>query len=157
MQSTLLRAPKTLKENCHYFPWHNLKTALAGVHVVSATYMFCLLHLCKNFSRSKNLKRKSLTIVSLLKCTTFNPSKIIHKLWECVTNCTRMDDLHICDLMRLVYWVYIKHARKSFLQTYCTNDIKKHPFRKVFQSAKQFCSLFVLNFGLKMREQILHI
>ena len=54
------------------------KIALAGVHVVSATCMFCLLQLCKTFSRSKSLKRNSLTKVSLLKSTTFNVSKIIH-------------------------------------------------------------------------------
>ena len=54
------------------------KIALAGVHVVSATCMFCLLQLCKTFSRSKSLKRNSLTKVSLLKSTTFNPAKLIH-------------------------------------------------------------------------------
>ena len=47
-----------------------VKIALAGVHMVSATCMFCLLQLCTNFSRYKSLKRKSLAIVSLLKSTT---------------------------------------------------------------------------------------
>ena len=69
---------KTSKTHSLFHPGsHISKIALAGVHVVSATCMFCLLQLCKTFSLSKSLKRNSLTKVSLLKSTTFNPAKII--------------------------------------------------------------------------------
>ena len=107
---------------------------------------------CKNnVSRSKRWKRKSPHNSLSVEIYHFQPKQIIHmerrlkncSIWDCVTNCTQMGDcmsrliFRMADSASLLLTIIdVRHARKPFLVKYHTGQIKKHLFRKVFQSAK---------------------